>query len=92
MPSDIAKAREVKDEKFILLACFDILLNEDSRLVSYRRIELEDEVPENHEKWFAYMEYGAYCDTMRKATIDKFINITHEAYKKAWGEQQKYKK
>jgi len=79
--SDIAKSKEVKDETFKLIACFDILLNEDSRLVSYQRIGIGDEVPNGHEKWFAYMEYGGYCDVMRKETIDTFIALTHDKYK-----------
>ena len=86
-PSDIAKAKEVTDEKFVLLACFDILLDANSRLVSYKRIALEEDVPENHEKWFAYMEYGGYCDVMRKETIDTFIQLTHEKYKERFGHE-----
>ena len=87
IPSDIEKAKEVTNEKFRLLACFDILLDSESRLVSYKRIQLEDDVPENHEKWFAYMEYGGYCDVMRKETIDTFINLTHEKYKERFGHE-----
>ena len=87
IPSDIAKAKDVTDEKFVLLACFDILLNAESRLVSYKRIALEDDVPENHEKWFSYMEYGGYCDVMRKETIDTFIQLTHEKYKERFGHE-----
>ena len=85
--SDIAKSKEVTNEKFRLLSCFDILLDAESRLVSYKRIQLEEEVPENHEKWFAYMEYGGYCDVMRKETIDTFINLTHEKYKERFGHE-----
>jgi len=86
-PSDISKSKEVTDEKFVFLACFDILLNSESRLVSYKRIPLEADVPENHEKWFAYMEYGGYCDVMRKETIDTFIKLTHEKYKERFGNE-----
>ncbi len=77
--------------KYQLLACFDILLNEEYRLISYQRIELADEVSLGHDKWFCYMEYAVpmpyfnnqtYCDTLQKAVIENFIRITHEAYKK----------
>lgn len=68
-----------------LLACFDIELNADSRLVSYRRITLADDVPAGHEKWFAYMEYASYIDVMRKQTVDTFIDLTHEKYKEWFG-------
>ncbi|MBQ8404516.1 MAG: hypothetical protein IJX55_08880 [Clostridia bacterium] len=82
--SDKAKARKSVG-KYKLIACYDILFNEENKLVSYKKINLGEEVPEGHEKWFAYMEYGGYCDTMRKSTIDKFIKLTHESYKNACG-------
>ncbi len=85
--SDIAKSKEPNPDKYTFIACFDILLNDESRLISYKRITLEDEVPEGHEKWFAYMEYGGYCDVMRKDTIDTFINLTHEKYKARFGHE-----
>ena len=85
--SDIAKSKEVTDEKFALIACFDILLNEDSKLISYQRIDISEDVSSGHEKWFAYMEYGGYCDVMRKETIDTFINLTHEKYKTRFGSE-----
>jgi hypothetical protein len=83
--SDISKARE-PENKYKFIACYDVELDADSKLVSYKKIALSEEPEAGHEKWFAYMEYGGYCDTMRKATIDKFIKLTHEAYKKACGE------
>ncbi|MBQ8447372.1 MAG: hypothetical protein IJX27_00390 [Clostridia bacterium] len=85
LDSDKAKAKAPNSE-YKLISCYDIEFDAEHRLLSYKQIDLGDEAEEGHEKWFAYMEYGAYCDTMRKATIDKFINITHEAYKKACGE------
>ena len=87
--SDIARSREPSSDKFKLLACFDVVLNAESKLVSYQRIALADEVPAGHEKWFAYMEYGGYCDTMRKETIDTFIKITYERYKEWYGNEFK---
>ena len=87
LEEDIAKAKEVTDEKFTLLACFDILLNQESKLISYRRINIEDTVSIGHEKWFAYMEYGSYCDVMRKETIDTFIDLTYERYKERFGQE-----
>ncbi len=71
-----------ENEKKIFLAAFDILLNEEGNLASYRRIEKQAAISEKHDKWFAYMEYGDYCDTMRKETIEAFLAVTHETYKK----------
>ncbi len=82
------KAKAVApNSKYTFLACFDIELNKDSKLVSYKRIALADDIPAGHEKWFAYMEYSDYCDVMRKETIDTFINITHEKYKEWFGRE-----
>ncbi len=82
--ADIAKSK-APNSKYELIACYDILLDGESKLASYKKIALGDDVPAGHEKWFAYMEYLAYCDTMRKSTIDKFIKLTHESYKNACG-------
>ncbi|MGN1095080.1 MAG: hypothetical protein ACI4QR_01690, partial [Eubacteriales bacterium] len=80
--------------KYYFVACFDILLNEESRLVSYNRIDISEEVPAGHEKWFSYVEYmepspyynnQAYCDTMQKSVIESFIDITHKNYQKHFG-------
>ena len=77
--------------KFTLVACFDVLLDENAKLASYRRISLADEVNEGHDKWFAYLEYNAddprfnnqaYCDTLQKGVIENFLRLTHDAYKK----------
>ena len=85
LDSDIAKSRE-PEGKYTFLGCYDILFDANHKLLSHKKVDLADEVSEGHEKWFAYMEYSVYCDTMSKATIDKFIELTHVAYKKACGE------
>ncbi len=82
--ADKAKAKE-PNGKYEFIACYDILFDGENKLASYKKIALGDDVPEGHKKCFAYMEYGAYCDTMRKSTIDKFIKLTHESYKNACG-------
>ncbi len=82
--------------KYALLACFDVLLNTEHKLVSYRRIALSEEVPLGHDKWFCYVEYAVpspyynnqtYCDTMQKSVIENFIKLTHEAYKREFAEE-----
>ena len=84
--ADKAKAI-APNSRYVFLACFDIELTAEGYLRSYQRITLADEVPDGHEKWFAYMEYADYVDVMRKQTIDTFIEITHEKYK-AWFEKE----
>jgi hypothetical protein len=76
-----------------LLAAYDVELNEDNRLLSYRRIG-EDEAAKGA-KWYAYMESDrpntwhnlqTYVDTLSKEAIERFVEVTHERYKKTVGE------
>lgn len=77
-----------------LLACYDIELSENGFLKAYKRID-ENESAE-HSKWYAYVKtldddpwYNnqAYVDTLSKEAIDKFIELTHEGYKKHVGRE-----
>ncbi len=76
-----------------LLARYDVILDKDGYLADYRRLN-DNETAENLE-WFAFLEvaeespwhnFQTYADTMSKAAIDEFINITHERYKKVVGD------
>lgn len=76
-----------------LLAVYDIFLNENGELTGYSVID-EDTEP-NGKKWYAYMmtakdtaRYNgqAYVDTLDKASMDNFIDITYEAYKREVGD------
>lgn len=75
------------------IACYDIVLNEAGELASYDRIDAAAEA--RGEKWFAYVlaecptawfNNQTYVDTLNKAAIDKFIEVTYERYKSAVGE------
>lgn len=77
-----------------LLAVYDVELDDEGFIKSYKRIN-KDEKP-NGDKWYAYMEINsssswynnqAYVDTLNKKAIEKFIEITHETYKKNVGEE-----
>ena len=83
----------VNEGKNYLLAVYDIVLNDDGELLSYDMIG-EDDEPRGT-KWFAYIKTSqnspwfnnqAYVDTLNKEAIDKFIDITYNAYKDAVGE------
>ncbi len=76
-----------------LIAKYDVKLDENGCLESYKLIE-DDTIEGNI--WFAYIEYAienpryngqTYVDTMNKKAIDKFIEITHESYKKEIGDK-----
>ncbi len=76
-----------------LLASYDIELDEEGYLLSYRK--LTDEENAEHLAWYAFLEYAkdspwhnfqSYVDTLSKSAIDDFIDITHEKYKQFVGE------
>lgn len=75
------------------LAKYDITLDADGYLDSYRRLS-ENEEGEN-QTWYAFLETAgnspwhnmqAYVDTLSKSAIDDFIKVTHERYKEVVGE------
>lgn len=70
-----------------LLACYDIRLNADGTLASFRRIAAEESA--SGEKWYAYVETATddpwfndhpYVDTLNPEAVRKFIDLTHENY------------
>ena len=85
------KAESLPDK---LLARFDVVLNQDGTLVSYRTLN-EDEAPVGR-VLYAYLRTlppsprfndTAYADLLSKSTIDLFISTTHERFKEAVGEE-----
>lgn len=77
-----------------LLAKYDIVLDEDGCLSSYRK--LEDGESAQGKVWYAYLEQPlpnpryngqTYVDTLNKKAIQKFVEVTHEAYKREIGDK-----
>ncbi len=77
-----------------LLATYDVVLDKDGLLESYRKID-EDEKTTGT-KWYAYVDtekdnprYNnqAYVDTLNEEAIKNFIDITYEEYKQAVGDE-----
>ena len=75
-----------------LLACYDVVLDSDGYLESYKRIDENDEAEGT--KWYALLNiYGpnswhndqTYVDTLNKDAIKRFIEVTHERYKESVG-------
>ena len=75
-----------------LIACYDILLDKNGCLSSYRRIGKAEEAVGT--KWYAYLEtplndpwYNGqtYVNTLSKEAIDRFIEVTYETYRKTIG-------
>ena len=87
------QAKATRSGRGKLIGKYDIVLNSDGKLESYKK--LDDESEAEGKVWYAYNEsphesarYNGYTyvDTMNKAAIDRFIEITHERYKESVGE------
>ncbi len=87
------RAEGGRNRKGEFIAAYDVILDSEGFLESYKRIE-KDTAAEG-DKWYAYMEIASpwsrynnqtYVDTLNKKAIEKFIEITHERYKKTMGE------
>jgi hypothetical protein len=91
-----ASGRATRSENGALLATYDIELDMNGNLFSSRRLK-EGEVGKN--VWYAYVETNpdgdrspwfngqTYVDTLSKDAMARFINITHEVYKKKVGDR-----
>lgn len=76
-----------------LLAKYDIKLDVDGYLESYRRLSENEDA--HNMAWYAFLEtqksdpwynLETYVDTLSKPAIDDFINTTHERYKEVVGD------
>lgn len=97
--ADIYSSNDSRSEggrsgKGTLIACYDIVLDNDGYLESYRRIDENEEATGT--KWYAFLEIHApsswyngesYADTLSKEAIEKFIEVTHERYKDKVGDE-----
>ena len=79
-------------EYSVLIAKYDITLDDNGCLKSYRRLN-DGETGDNI--WYAYLEeskpspwfnFQTYVDTLSKPAINEFVKVTHERYKEAVGE------
>lgn len=89
-----SRADSGRSGKGKLLACYDIVLDSDGFLKSYKLIDKNDDAQGT--KWFAFLEISTsqswyngqtYVDTLNKAAIEKFIEVTHKKYKDAVGDE-----
>ncbi len=90
---DISGDVEVKRaENGELLARFDVKLDHGF-LKEYHRLSDDEKSDEN--TWYAYLEYMAenpwynnqsYLNTLDKPSVERFVEVTHEAYLKAVGD------
>jgi len=90
---DASQARYVPGSQREHLARFRVQLAADGYLESYERLPLNAATA--GDIWDAYLEVSgddvwfnnqAYVDTLSKKAINRFIDVTHEPYKKRLGE------
>ncbi len=84
---------EGRAEESYLIGIYDIVLDENGYLVSYRKVDSVEDV--QGEVWFGYLRVATedswfnnqtYVDTLDKASIERFCEVTHERYKEVVGE------
>lgn len=92
--TDDASSRAVRSEDGHLLACYDIVLDRNGYLKSGKRISESDTAEGT--KWYAYLEISSenpwyngqtYLNTLDKAAVERFIEVTHERYKETVGDE-----
>lgn len=83
-----------RTENGTLLACYDVVLNADGTLKSYKKIAESDVAV--GEKWYAYVETPSpnpwyngqtYADILNPDVTREFVQMTHAAYKREVGDQ-----
>ncbi len=76
-----------------LISCYDVILDENGYLKSYKKIGENDEAEGT--KWYAYLKIHtsspwynnqAYLDTLNPNAVKRFVEVTHERYKQVIGE------
>lgn len=79
--------KSVRTDNGTLLACYDVVLDDNGCLASAKRIAETDEA--RGRKWYAYLETAlpnpwynnqTYVNTLDKAAIERFVEVTHERY------------
>ena len=89
-----SSARAARTENGYLLAAYDVELDKEGFLVSAKVIGENEEAA--HEKWYAYLEQNSesgwfnnqtYVDTLNKKAMQRFIDITYEAYNRTIGDE-----
>ena len=80
--------------KRTLIKCYDIVLNADGSLSSYKIIDENDNAAGS--KCYVYLVIGegsswhnnkTYVDTLSEKAIKRFIEVTHERYKQCVGDE-----
>ncbi len=88
-----SRAEGSRNGKGRLIACYDVVLDENGFLKEYKQIGENDEAQGT--KWYAYVKIHtsspwynnqAYLDTLNPDAVKRFVEVTHERYKQVIGE------
>ena len=96
-PNTVPLEEAMDSGKTYFLSAYDVLLNGQGELVEYTVVtDLNAPSKEGTVRWYAnifasepggWFNNQSYVDTLSKEAIDTFIDITHEAYKRNFGEK-----
>lgn len=90
---DFDKRTAVENDSYYFVGAYDVTLDSQGMLVSYRRVGFNEECSN---KWYAYLRaiqsdpwYNNYCyvDAMNEDAVDEFIKVTHKKYKEKFGDE-----
>ncbi len=88
-----SRAEGSRNGKGWLIACYDVILDENGYLAGYKAIDETDEAQGT--KWYAYIKIHTpspwynnqtYLDTLNPKAVKRFVEVTHERYKETIGE------
>ena len=88
-----SRAEGSREGKGWLIACYDVALDENGYLKSYKLIGENDDAEGT--KWYAYIKIHVpspwynnqtYLDTLNPKAVKRFVEVTHERYKEVIGE------
>ena len=88
-----SRAEGSREGKGWLIACYDVILDENGYLKKYKLIGENDEAEGT--KWYAYIKIHApspwynnqtYLDTLNPKAVRRFVEVTHERYKQVIGD------
>ena len=90
----VSKAEAAENGGTFLLGIYDVELNENGELDSYRKTDGAEGA--KGDVWYATVRTSEpsgwynghpYVDTMNKAAVERFVEITHEKYKETVGDE-----
>ena len=88
-----SRAEGGREGKGWLVACYDIVLDGNGYLKSYKKIDENEDALGT--KWYAYLKIHTpspwynnqtYLDTLNPEAVKRFVEVTHERYKETVGE------